>query len=112
MENKDLKERKEEFKQVASQTIPVMGLEPERDSNTSDSADDDPEKKCKDCEITCYWGNNKIYREADDCKDCAKSCNWGDNKIYREADDCKDCAKSCDWGNNKIYKEADAPEKK
>ena len=84
-ENKTLEERKEEFKEAANQTIPIMGLEPVRDSDASNSADA-PKKECKDCENTCDWGNKLIYREADDCKDCENTCDWGNKSIYREAD--------------------------
>lgn len=80
MENKDLKERKDEFKEAANQTIPVMGLGCEKVSVNA-SSDDDSDNKCKDCSANCYDGG-RVYRDSMDekekkCKDCQISCYNG-----------------------------------
>ena len=53
MENKDLKERKEEFKQATNQTVPVMGLEEDKSEDKTRFSPNLPYYTNLDCDNTC-----------------------------------------------------------
>lgn len=88
MENKDLKERKDEFKEAANQTIPVMGLASES------TYVDESRHTATGCGGACYV--SCVSWCASNCQDTCK------NKCY---DTCaKECEDNCYNGDRLVYK--------